>query len=153
MSATSKTKKGAAPPPKAEKPKPKAPAKKAEKPKAPAKKAPAPKAEKAKAKPKAVKAEAPAKAAPADDRAIEVIRICANAGRHRIIDALTEDGISVGEVVDIVGKPRPSTSAGLASLRTAGVVEFEKRGKFSFYKLTKAGVRIRGAFADVRSSI
>jgi DNA-binding transcriptional ArsR family regulator len=64
-----------------------------------------------------------------------VLKALANETRLRIIDRLGRGECHVGELVEIVGVDQSTVSKHLATLRSVGVVEDDRRGNAVFYRL------------------
>ncbi len=56
--------------------------------------------------------------------------------RLRLLNLMRENEVSVGFLVDILGESQPKVSRHLAYLRTAGIVEARRDGKWIYYKIT-----------------
>ncbi|MDQ6787391.1 MAG: metalloregulator ArsR/SmtB family transcription factor [Acidobacteriota bacterium] len=56
--------------------------------------------------------------------------------RLRLLNLMRESEVSVGLLVDILGESQPKVSRHLASLRSAGIVEARRDGKWIHYKIT-----------------
>lgn len=68
----------------------------------------------------------------------QVFRALADTTRVRILHLLREGPLCVGDLVSILGVPQPTASRHLAYLRKSGLVVDERRGQWSFYKVTPA---------------
>ena len=64
-----------------------------------------------------------------------VLKALANETRLRIIDRLGRGECHVGELVEIVGVDQSTVSKHLATLRSVGVVDDDRRGNTVFYRL------------------
>ena len=64
-----------------------------------------------------------------------ILKALANETRLRIIDRLGRGGCRVGEIVEIVGVDQSTVSKHLATLRSVGLVEDDRRGNTVFYRL------------------
>lgn len=67
-------------------------------------------------------------------------RVLGDPTRLRIIKALEQGELSVGELVAIVGQRQPRVSTHLACLRHCGFVESRRQGKEILYWLTMGGL-------------
>lgn len=67
--------------------------------------------------------------------AVEVFAMLADATRVRIVLALRDGELSVGDLTDRVGKPGPAVSQHLAKLRLARMVSTRQEGTRVFYRL------------------
>jgi len=66
----------------------------------------------------------------------KIIKALAHPARLLIVDELAEHGERcVCELTDLVGSDMSTVSRHLAQLKGAGVVEDERRGKMTFYRL------------------
>jgi len=68
-----------------------------------------------------------------------VFRALADPTRVRILHLLRDGALCVGDLVSILRVPQPTASRHLAYLRRAGLVEDERRGQWSFYRLARPG--------------
>ncbi len=64
-----------------------------------------------------------------------ILKALANETRLRIIDRLGRGECHVGEIVEIVGVDQSTVSKHLATLRSVGLVEDDRRGNTVFYRL------------------
>jgi ArsR family transcriptional regulator len=64
-----------------------------------------------------------------------VLKALANETRLRIIDRLGRGECHVGELVEIAGVDQSTVSKHLATLRSVGLVEDDRRGNTVFYRL------------------
>jgi DNA-binding transcriptional ArsR family regulator len=64
-----------------------------------------------------------------------ILKALANETRLRIIDRLGRGECHVGELVEIVGADQSTVSKHLATLRSVGVVDDDRRGNTVFYRL------------------
>jgi ArsR family transcriptional regulator, arsenate/arsenite/antimonite-responsive transcriptional repressor len=55
--------------------------------------------------------------------------------RLRLLNLIREGEISVGSLVDILGESQPKVSRHLAYLKSAGIVESRREGKWIYYKI------------------
>jgi ArsR family transcriptional regulator, cadmium/lead-responsive transcriptional repressor len=55
--------------------------------------------------------------------------------RLRILEALTEGELSVGELVELIGAPQPKVSSHLACLRWCGFVESRREFRTVYYRV------------------
>jgi ArsR family transcriptional regulator, zinc-responsive transcriptional repressor len=69
------------------------------------------------------------------DLAVEVFRMLADATRVRLLWALTDAELSVGELAARLGKNPPSVSQHLAKLRMARLVRTRRDGTTVFYRV------------------
>src|SRR5437879_10420519 len=79
-----------------------------------------------------------------DDQAglvVEVFRMLADATRVQVLWSLTHREMSVNELAEHVGKPAPSVSQHLATLRMARLVRTRRDGTTIFYSLENDHVR------------
>ena len=66
----------------------------------------------------------------------KIVKALAHPARLLIVDELSKQGERcVCELTDLVGSDMSTVSRHLAQLKTAGIVEDEKRGKMIFYRL------------------
>lgn len=75
------------------------------------------------------------------DLAVEVFAMLADATRVRIILALRDGELAVGDLAQAVGKPPTAVSQHLAKLRLARMVTTRQEGTRVFYKLTDEHAR------------
>jgi DNA-binding transcriptional ArsR family regulator len=69
------------------------------------------------------------------DLVVEVFRMLSDTTRVRLLWALADRELSVGELAERVGKPGPSVSQHLAKLRMARLVRTRREGTQVFYRL------------------
>jgi ArsR family transcriptional regulator len=67
-----------------------------------------------------------------------VFRALSDVTRVRILHLLREGALCVGDLVSVLRIPQPTASRHLAYLRESGLVIDERRGQWSFYKVTPA---------------
>jgi ArsR family transcriptional regulator len=60
---------------------------------------------------------------------------CADAARLRLLNLLAAGELCVCDLVDLTGESQPFVSRHLARLRSAGVVEVERRSTFAYYRI------------------
>ena len=70
----------------------------------------------------------------------EVLKTLANPRRLEILHALTHGPIEVGRLATRIGASQPNVSQHLAVLRAAGLVEPERHGRATRYRLTDPDV-------------
>ena len=70
----------------------------------------------------------------------EILKALAHPTRLLIIDELSEGERCVWELTELVGHEMPTISRHLSVLKSAGIVEDEKRGSQVFYKLKRGCV-------------
>ena len=70
----------------------------------------------------------------------EVLKVLANPVRLEIIHRLAEGAIDVGGLAAAIGASQPNVSQHLAVLRAAGLVEPERHGRATRYRLTDPDV-------------
>ncbi len=58
-----------------------------------------------------------------------------NTCRYRILESLMEGEKTVGEIVDAVKQSQPAVSQHLATLKSCGLVQSEKRGQEVIYSI------------------
>jgi len=75
------------------------------------------------------------------DLAVEVFRMLGDATRVRLLWALLDEELSVGELASAVGKPPAAVSQHLAKLRMARLVRTRPQGTQVFYRLENSHVR------------
>lgn len=75
------------------------------------------------------------------DIAVEVFAMLADATRVRIILALREGELPVGELADVVGKAQAAVSQHLAKLRLARMVTTRQEGNRVYYRLVDEHAR------------
>lgn len=73
--------------------------------------------------------------------AVEVFRMLADLTRVRLLWALLDQELSVGELAAVVGKPAAGVSQHLAKLRMARLVRTRRDGTTVFYRLENAHIR------------
>jgi len=76
---------------------------------------------------------------PSDDYvsvAVEIFSLLADATRFRIVLALREGELAVGEIAERVAKPQATTSQHLAKLRMSRVVTTRHEGARVYYRLS-----------------
>jgi DNA-binding transcriptional ArsR family regulator len=79
-----------------------------------------------------------AQPAPIEDGSLvqgDPFRAIADAGRRRILDALTLREYSVTELTGLLGISQPAVSQHLRVLREAGMVKERSEGRFRYYRL------------------
>jgi DNA-binding transcriptional ArsR family regulator len=64
-----------------------------------------------------------------------LLKALANETRLKIIDRLGDGECQVGELVSLIGCDQSTVSKHLATLRSVGVVDDDRRGNTVFYKL------------------
>jgi DNA-binding transcriptional ArsR family regulator len=67
--------------------------------------------------------------------AAEMFRLLADETRVRLVHALLDAELSVGQLAEVVGKPGPSVSQHLAKLRLARLVSTRRDGTFVYYRI------------------
>ena len=67
--------------------------------------------------------------------AVEMFRMLADGTRIRLLWALRDAELSVGELAEAVGKPAPAVSQHLAKLRMARMVRTRREGTHVFYRV------------------
>ena len=67
--------------------------------------------------------------------AVEVFTMLADATRVRIILALHDTEMSVGQLAEATGRPQPSVSQHLAKLRLSRIVAVRHEGSHAYYRL------------------
>ena len=72
--------------------------------------------------------------------AARFFRVLGDATRLKILELLTVEDRTVGELVTMVGQPQPRISTHLACLRHCGFVSTERRGKEVVYSLAFNGL-------------
>src|SRR5713226_1397144 len=72
--------------------------------------------------------------------AARFFRVLGDATRLKILELLTVEDRTVGELVTMVGQPQPRISTHLACLRHCGFVSSERRGKEVVYSLAFNGL-------------
>jgi len=80
--------------------------------------------------------------------AVEVFRMLADCTRVRLLWALLDDELSVGELATAVGKPAASVSQHLAKLRMARLVRTRPQGTQVFYRIDNDHVQDAVFHAD-----
>ena len=73
--------------------------------------------------------------------AVEVFRMLADITRVRLLWALLDAELSVGELADAVGRPAAGVSQHLAKLRMARLVRTRPQGTQVFYRIENSHVR------------
>src|SRR5471030_2794299 len=68
----------------------------------------------------------------------DALRALSEPTRVRILHLLRGGALCVGDLVSMLGIPQPNASRHLAYLRRAQLVEGERRGGWSFYRLAPA---------------
>jgi ArsR family transcriptional regulator len=63
-------------------------------------------------------------------------RALADTTRLRVLRLLRDGALCVGDLVSALGIPQPAASRHLAYLQGAGLVVHERRGQWSFYRLS-----------------
>lgn len=67
--------------------------------------------------------------------ATQYFRALGDATRWRMLRLLVEHALCVCELADILGMPHSSTSSHLQIIRKAGLLESERCGKWSYYRI------------------
>lgn len=62
---------------------------------------------------------------------------CADPHRLRLLNLIAAGELCVCDLVELTGQSQPFVSRHLARLRSAGLAEVERRGKFAYYRLAK----------------
>jgi DNA-binding transcriptional ArsR family regulator len=70
----------------------------------------------------------------------DVLRVLAHPARIDILHRLALGPVEVGRLADAIGATQPNASQHLAALRSAGLVEPERRGREIRYRLTDPDV-------------
>jgi ArsR family transcriptional regulator, arsenate/arsenite/antimonite-responsive transcriptional repressor len=81
----------------------------------------------------------------------DVFRMLADPSRLRIILSLTQDHeLHVSALCTLLGQSQPAVSHHLTLMRMVGLVDFSRRGKHNFYRLSSTRVRhlLEEFFAD-----
>ena len=68
------------------------------------------------------------------------LKVLGNASRLRILDALREEPLQVGDLEERLGLGQPYVSQQLARLRAAGIVAGERRGRAVRYRVVDGRV-------------
>jgi len=68
-------------------------------------------------------------------RQARVLKALANESRLKIVDRLSRDECSVGELTELVGSDRSTVSKHLAVLRSHGIVLDRREGNVVYYSL------------------
>jgi DNA-binding transcriptional ArsR family regulator len=72
---------------------------------------------------------------PVLERSARVLRVLAHPHRLKIIELISDRGLTVGEVASAVGIPPSTCSQHLSILRAHGVVSGRRIGKASYYSV------------------
>jgi DNA-binding transcriptional ArsR family regulator len=73
----------------------------------------------------------------------EVFAALADARRRTIVEILGREGErTVTQLVDALDLPQPAVSKHLATLREAGIVDVQPRGRLRVYRLNARGLRV-----------
>ena len=75
------------------------------------------------------------------DLAVEVFRMLADATRVRLLWALMDAELSVGQLAAVTGKPATGVSQHLAKLRLARLVQTRRQGTQVFYRVDSDHIR------------
>lgn len=62
---------------------------------------------------------------------------CGDSARLRLLNLLAAGELCVCDLVDLTGESQPFVSRHLARLRSAGVVEVERRSTFAYYRIAE----------------
>jgi len=84
-------------------------------------------------------------------RMSEVFKLLADQSRLKIVLALAPDReLHVSALCELLGQSQPAVSHHLTLMRMAGLVEVDRKGKFSFYRLSSdhIGDLIEQFFSD-----
>jgi DNA-binding transcriptional ArsR family regulator len=73
--------------------------------------------------------------------AVEVFRMLADATRVRLLWALLDEEVAVGQLSELLGKPQATVSQHLAKLRMARLVQTRRQGAQVFYRMENDHVR------------
>ena len=73
---------------------------------------------------------------------VRTLKALADPLRLRILAAVAEEELTVGEVQDVVESVQSSVSRNLAILRDAGLVHIREEGKQTFYTLSQERVAV-----------
>jgi DNA-binding transcriptional ArsR family regulator len=65
---------------------------------------------------------------------------CADPARLRLLNLLAAGELCVCDLVDLTALGQPFVSRHLARLRSAGLVEVARRGKFAYYRIADAAL-------------
>jgi ArsR family transcriptional regulator len=72
----------------------------------------------------------------------DVFGLLADRHRFKIVLALARQGrLHVGALGQLLGQSQPAVSHHLSLLRAGGLIDFDRAGKYSFYRLASAPVR------------
>ena len=74
------------------------------------------------------------------DAAARFFRVLGDPTRLKILELLTVEERTVGELVTMIGQPQPRISTHLACLRHCGFVSTERQGKEVVYRLAFTGL-------------
>src|SRR5258708_7439930 len=83
----------------------------------------------------------------ADEKAIrrlaQVFKALSDEHRLHILSLLSARGeMSVSAIAAEVGQSQPAVSHHLTQLRSAGLIDFRREGKFNYYRLDEAGLGV-----------
>ena len=67
--------------------------------------------------------------------AVEMFRLLADETRVRLVRALLDAELSVGQLAEAVDRPAPSVSQHLAKMRMARIVSTRRDGTFVYYRI------------------
>ena len=84
-------------------------------------------------------------------RLSEVFKLLADQSRLKIVLALAQDGeLHVSALCDLLDQSQPAVSHHLTLMRMAGLVDVDRKGKFSYYRLAsdRLGDLLEQFFAD-----
>jgi ArsR family transcriptional regulator len=69
---------------------------------------------------------------------VEFCRALADTTRWRVVRLVLEDALCVCELADLLGMPQSSMSSHVQVIRRAGLLESEKCGKWTYFRIAKA---------------
>jgi DNA-binding transcriptional ArsR family regulator len=79
----------------------------------------------------------------AESRLARLEQVFCEQSRLRIVQALREGALSVGDLAAVIERTVPGTSQHLRVLRKLGVVEGERRGSLVYYRLSRGPVTVQ----------
>ena len=82
------------------------------------------------------------------DRADTLFRAFADRTRLRILSLLRDGELCVGDLVELLDVPQPTTSRHLGSLRKSGLVACRKEGQWALYSLAEPADELQRRLLD-----
>ena len=76
------------------------------------------------------------------ERLTDIFKLLSDQSRLKIVLALAQDGVlHVSALCELLGQSQPAVSHHLTMMRMAKLVSFDRKGKFSYYRLASDHLR------------